>query len=82
MFLKAKDGSESPHKFTHFILSVLNENPERNIDSETSIGSLQLYGDTLTKFSDNCQNAVVEADSQPKAEIQVSIQFCVFLLIS
>lgn len=73
MFLKAKDGSKSTHKFTHFILSVLNENPEKNIDSETSIGSLQLYGDTLTKFSDNCQNAVIEADSQSKAEIQVKI---------
>ncbi|XP_066257165.1 spondin-1 isoform X2 [Euwallacea similis] len=68
VFLRA--GQESPYKFTHFIFSVVNENPEKNIDSETSIGSLQLYGDALTKFSDSCQNAVVEADAQPKVEVQ------------
>lgn len=61
---------------------MLNENPEKNIDSETSIGTLQLYGDTLTKFNGNCQNAVVEADSQPKAEVQVKTQICIFLRIS
>ncbi|KAL1505585.1 hypothetical protein ABEB36_005116 [Hypothenemus hampei] len=71
VFLRASKGLESQNRFTHFLISVLNENPEKNIDSsETSIGSLQLYGDALTKFSGTCQNAVVEADHLPKAEIQ------------
>ncbi|CAH1113576.1 unnamed protein product [Psylliodes chrysocephalus] len=62
----------SHHKFTHFILSITNEKFEKNIESESSVvGSLQLYGDTSTKFSDSCQNAVVQTDSQPKNEIQV-----------
>ncbi|XP_050307769.1 spondin-1 isoform X2 [Anthonomus grandis grandis] len=71
VFLRAvNNGLENQHKFTHFILSVTNENPEKNIASETSIGSMQLYGDALTKFSQRCRNAVVEADNQPKAEVQ------------
>lgn len=62
-----------PSKFTHFILSVINEKFEKDIESESSvIGSLQLYGDMSTKFSESCQNAVIEADSQPKSEIQVT----------
>ncbi|CAG9762897.1 unnamed protein product [Ceutorhynchus assimilis] len=68
VFLRAVEGQNN--KFSHFIISVLNENPEKNIASDTSIGSLQLYGDALTKFSDTCQHAVVETDNQPKAEIQ------------
>lgn len=71
VFLRAANNAENQNKFTHFIISVINENPEKNIASETSIGSMQLYGDALTKFSDSCQNAVVETDNQPKAEIQV-----------
>ncbi|KAG5886702.1 hypothetical protein JTB14_015767 [Gonioctena quinquepunctata] len=60
------------HKFTHYILSVLNEKFEKDIESDTSvIGSLQLFGDTLTKFSESCQNAVVQTDPQPKTEVQV-----------
>lgn len=74
MFLRTSANADPQHKFTHFIISVVNENPEKNIGSENSIGNLQLYGDAMTKFSDSCQNAVVETDHQPKAEIQVGFR--------
>ncbi|CAG9839407.1 unnamed protein product [Diabrotica balteata] len=62
----------SLHRFTHFILSFTNEKFAKNIESESSvIGAVQLYGDTMTKFSDSCQNAIIQADSQPKTEIQI-----------
>ncbi|XP_048525881.1 spondin-1 [Dendroctonus ponderosae] len=70
VFLRTSANADPQNKFTHFIISVVNENPEKNIGSENSIGNLQLYGDAMTKFSDSCQNAVVETDHQPKAEIQ------------
>lgn len=45
------------------------------MELETSaVGSLQLYGDAAVKFSESCQNAIIETDSQPKTEIQVRIQ--------
>ncbi|CAG9820229.1 unnamed protein product [Phaedon cochleariae] len=74
VFIRSEGSSnDQQHKFTHFILSIVNEKFEQDIESESSvIGALQLYGDSFTKFSDSCQNAVVQADSQPKTEIQVS----------
>lgn len=38
-----------------------------------SVGSLQLYGDMLTKFSDKCPNAVVATNKLDKNEVQASI---------
>lgn len=77
MYLKSIEKNGAQSKFTHFILSALNEKSERDIELETSIvGSLQLYGDAAVKFSDSCQNAIIEADSQPKTEIQVRITLC------
>lgn len=34
--------------------------------------TIQLYGDSSTKFSDDCPNSVVAADIQQKSEIQVN----------
>lgn len=72
VYLRGTKRTELQNKFTHFILSVINEQPGKDVTSP-SIGSLQLYGDSLTKFSERCQNAVVETNSQPKSEIQVYI---------
>lgn len=72
VYLRGARQTELENKFTHFILSVINEHPGRDV-TVPSIGSLQLYGDSLTKFSERCQNAVVETDAQPKSEIQVLI---------
>ncbi|XP_075211469.1 spondin-1-like isoform X2 [Lycorma delicatula] len=35
------------------------------------VGTLQLYGDALTKFSDNCPNMVTHTSVLPKAEVTV-----------
>lgn len=36
------------------------------------MGRFMLFSDSLTKFSDNCINTVVQADDLPKTEVQVS----------
>lgn len=36
------------------------------------VGRFQLFGDSLTKFYENCVNTVSEADDFPKTEVQVS----------
>ncbi|CAG9857851.1 unnamed protein product [Phyllotreta striolata] len=72
ILLNSASKSNSKQQFTHFILSITNDKYQRNNNGDSnSVGSLQLYGDTLTKFSDSCQNAVVQTDSQPKSEIQI-----------
>lgn len=37
--------------------------------------TIQLYGDSQTKFSEKCKNTVVATDTQPKSEIQVNSRF-------
>lgn len=82
VFLRSVEKNGIQSKFTHFILSAVNEKSERDIELETSVvGSLQLYGDAAVRFSDSCQNAIIEADPQPKTEIQVRIISCVYVEI-
>lgn len=37
------------------------------------VGRFQLFGDSLTKFYENCVNTVSEADDLRKTEVQVSL---------
>lgn len=39
------------------------------------VGRFQLFGDSLTKFYENCVNTVSEADDFPKTEVQVRAFF-------
>ncbi|KAK9886878.1 hypothetical protein WA026_019136 [Henosepilachna vigintioctopunctata] len=68
IYLRSTSSSnDDSNKFIRFILYV--ENSTWNGDP--NIGTLQLFGDSLTKMSKDCPNMVVEADLQPKSEIQV-----------
>lgn len=64
-------------QFTHFMLSVqASSTPNLNtaifsMASPKRVGRFQLFGDSLTKFNENCVNTVSEADDFPKTEIQV-----------
>lgn len=49
------------------------------------VGRFQLFGDSLTKFYENCVNTVSEADDLRKTEVQVSESFlipCFVVLVS
>jgi hypothetical protein len=39
------------------------------------VGRFQLFGDSLTKFYDQCVNTVTEADDLAKTEVQVCKNF-------
>ena len=57
-------------KFIGFQLLVEPKDPSPDSD----VGQFQLYGDTLTKVSDNCPTAVSHTSTIPKHEIQVMWQ--------
>lgn len=61
--------------FTHFMITAEAMNVETNRSSVAGpkrVGRFQLFGDSLTKFYDNCVNTVAEADDLAKTEVQVS----------
>lgn len=62
-------------QFTHFTLTAeALENPSSKrstVASPKRVGRFQLFGDSLTKFNENCINTVSEADDLPKSEVQV-----------
>ncbi|KAI1304606.1 Spondin-1 [Halotydeus destructor] len=66
-------------KFLGFMLTV---EPRDTIEPQAgqlapqlpNVGQFQLYGDALTKVSDECPNGVVHASTIPKSEIQVMWQ--------
>lgn len=39
--------------------------------SARNVGVFSLFGDTATKFSDRCPNAIVQTSSIPKSDVQV-----------
>lgn len=62
------DSSEQMHrKFTRFLISAETE----NANETTDIGVFDLQDDTMTKFAENCANAVVETSKMQKEEISV-----------
>lgn len=63
--------------FTHFMITAEAINIETNRTSVAGpkrVGRFQLFGDSLTKFYENCVNTVSEADDLSKTEVQVSLQ--------
>jgi len=63
------DNSEQMHrKFTRFFISVEAENANETAD----VGVFDLQDDAMTKFADNCANAVVETSKVQKEEISVA----------
>jgi hypothetical protein len=47
------------------IVAPVNDYDTRNV------GGFSLFGDTSTKFSDRCPNAVIQTSSIPKTDVQV-----------
>ncbi|KAL3267421.1 hypothetical protein HHI36_011548 [Cryptolaemus montrouzieri] len=67
IYLRSKpSNTEDFNKFIRFVLYI-----DNSTSKDSDVGTLQLYGDSLTKMSENCPNMVVEADLQPKFEIQI-----------
>ncbi|XP_011873806.1 PREDICTED: spondin-1 isoform X3 [Vollenhovia emeryi] len=62
------DSSEQMHrKFTRFLISAEAENANETAD----VGVFDLQDDAMTKFADNCANAVVETSKMQKEQIQI-----------
>lgn len=62
-------------QFSHFMITAEAFNSQTNrstIAGPKRVGRFQLFGDSLTKFYENCVNTVTEADDFPKTEVQVS----------
>lgn len=57
-------------QFTRFKLTLEPLDPG-STRSPARQGQFQLFADTLTKFDEECTNAVLEADDLPKTEVQV-----------
>ena len=84
--LKGERILQTPQKFTGFMLVVEPSNDflpswvdgtQRGMMvpvsdySTRNVGVFSLFGDTSTKFSDRCPNAIVQTSSIPKSDIQV-----------
>lgn len=62
--------------FTHFMITAEAIDVETNratVAGPKRVGRFQLFGDSLTKFYENCVNTVAEADDLAKTEVQVSL---------
>lgn len=62
--------------FTHFMIAAEAINVETNrstVAGPKLVGRFQLFGDSLTKFYENCVNTVSEVDDLAKTEVQVSL---------
>ncbi|XP_050452596.1 spondin-1 isoform X2 [Cataglyphis hispanica] len=66
--LQADDSDQMHRKFTRFLISA---EPE-NVNETSDVGTLDLQDDALTKFADNCANAIVETSKVGKEEISVA----------
>ncbi|KAL6439856.1 hypothetical protein ACFW04_004111 [Cataglyphis niger] len=66
--LQADDSDQMRRKFTRFLISA---EPE-NLNETSDAGTLDLQDDALTKFADNCANAIVETSKVGKEEISVA----------
>lgn len=73
VFLRGTINPLEQHKFKEFLLVIEQENADKLRDSShgSSFGYFTLMGDTLTKYSDLCPNAVTQTSPIQKTEIQV-----------
>ncbi|XP_012230745.1 spondin-1 isoform X2 [Linepithema humile] len=67
VILRTDDSDQMHRKFTRFLISAEAENANETAD----VGVFDLQDDTMTKFADNCANAVVEMSKVHKEEISV-----------
>jgi hypothetical protein len=65
--LQADKSDQVPRKFTRFLISAEAENMNETADT----GAFDLQDDIMTKFADNCVNAVVETSKVHKNEVSV-----------
>jgi spondin-1 len=63
-------GSRTHNNFQQFVRFQLTGKTVTSLSSPKYVGRFQLFSDSLTKFSDECINTVVEADDLPKSEVQ------------
>lgn len=62
-------------KFIGFLIVAESDDiSDASSTNEKKAGSFQIVGDSLTKYSDRCQNAVTQTSFLPKPEIQVRLQ--------
>ncbi|XP_017772069.1 PREDICTED: spondin-1 isoform X2 [Nicrophorus vespilloides] len=73
IFLRSNGEYQAKNKFKDFLLLVEHEPSEKILGEvhNPSVGTLQLLGDMLMKFSEKCRNAVMQTNSLPKSEVQV-----------
>lgn len=58
-------------KFIGFMLIVEPKEIRNDISARPDLGSFQLFGDAMCKYSEECPNAIVHASFIPKQDIQV-----------
>ncbi|XP_055952106.1 spondin-1-like isoform X4 [Argiope bruennichi] len=58
-------------KFIGFMLIVEPKEIKNDITARPDVGSFQLFGDAMCKYSEECPNAIVHASLIPKQDIQV-----------
>ncbi|GIY23041.1 spondin-1 [Caerostris darwini] len=58
-------------KFIGFMLIVEPKEIRNDISARPDVGSFQLFGDAMCKYSEECPNAIVHASLIPKQDIQV-----------
>ncbi|XP_054716081.1 spondin-1-like [Uloborus diversus] len=58
-------------KFVGFMLMVEPKEIKNDISARPDVGSFQLFGDAMCKYSEECPNAIVHASGIPKQDIQV-----------
>ncbi|XP_011694985.1 PREDICTED: spondin-1 isoform X3 [Wasmannia auropunctata] len=65
--LQTDSTEQMRRKFTRFLISA----EPKNANETADVGVFDLEDDTMTKFADNCANAVVETSNLQKEEISV-----------
>jgi len=65
--LQADSSDQIHRKFTRFLISAEAENANETAD----VGLFDLQDDVMTKFADNCANAIMETSKVQKEEISV-----------
>ncbi|XP_077276011.1 spondin-1 isoform X1 [Temnothorax americanus] len=65
--LKADSTEQMHRKFTRFLISAEAENANETAD----VGVFDLQDDAMTRFADNCANAVVETSKMQKEQISI-----------
>lgn len=68
MYLMGSRSYGNLQQFKRFIINVESANEPGNFSPQKA-GSFQLFGDSLSKFNEDCINTVSESNDLPKTEI-------------